>query len=99
MIVAVLLERGADPNYQDSEGNTPLHWASEYDHTDIVSLLCTCGASLSTENDRGVTPAQLAQLNEASDTTLRLLSVPISKASSSPLFSRLKRVYDSLVRS
>ena len=33
--------RDIDPDQQDQEGRTPLNWAAEYGHTEIVkALLC-----------------------------------------------------------
>ena len=40
-MIELLLEKGADPNIKDKNGNTPLHWCG---HVDIVELLISYGA-------------------------------------------------------
>jgi len=35
-IVKLLLERGVDPNVQDHDGETPLHYAARRGHLDMV---------------------------------------------------------------
>ena len=37
--VKLLLENGANPNQQDSIGNTPLHWALRYNDEQLATLL------------------------------------------------------------
>ncbi|MNN10791.1 Ankyrin repeats (3 copies) [compost metagenome] len=44
-LVKTLLEHGANVNQPDSNMTTPLHWAVEYDNTEIVDLLLQYGAS------------------------------------------------------
>jgi ankyrin repeat protein len=39
-----LLEKGAYVHAKDSDGDTPLLWACEYGHNDIVSMLRENGA-------------------------------------------------------
>lgn len=45
-IVQQLLEKGANPNLKDKNGNTPLHWCG---HVDVLQLLISHGANI---NDR-----------------------------------------------
>lgn len=40
-MIELLLEKGADPNIKDKNGNTPLHWCG---HVDIFELLIFYGA-------------------------------------------------------
>lgn len=40
----LLLEAGADKNFQGPEGQTPLHLAAAYGHHDVVKLLLNYGA-------------------------------------------------------
>ena len=43
--VALLLERGADPNLAAAPWATPLAWASKKGHTDIAKTLRAAGAA------------------------------------------------------
>ena len=58
LIVARLLLRGryADVNAQDSEGSTPLHFATYNRRPKIIQLLLAHGASAHIEDDRGRNP-------------------------------------------
>ncbi|PMD56795.1 ankyrin, partial [Hyaloscypha bicolor E] len=38
-VVKLLLEKGADVNAAEQDGQTPLRWASESGHVNIVKLL------------------------------------------------------------
>jgi ankyrin repeat protein len=38
-IVQLLIEKGADVNVKDGDGNTPLQVASEYGYEEIIKLL------------------------------------------------------------
>jgi uncharacterized protein len=43
---ARLIEEGYDPNAFDVVGHTPLHYAAEKEHFDVVSLLLSRGANI-----------------------------------------------------
>ncbi|OJD19756.1 hypothetical protein AJ78_00255 [Emergomyces pasteurianus Ep9510] len=58
--VAGLLARGANPNVQDNNGNSPLHLAALSGHVHIVHRLRLSGANLDATNLRDFTPADLA---------------------------------------
>eukprot|EP00588_Corethron_pennatum_P033435 CAMPEP_0194348694 /NCGR_PEP_ID=MMETSP0171-20130528/106672_1 /TAXON_ID=218684 /ORGANISM="Corethron pennatum, Strain L29A3" /LENGTH=737 /DNA_ID=CAMNT_0039116055 /DNA_START=64 /DNA_END=2273 /DNA_ORIENTATION=+ len=51
-----LLNHGADINYQDSAGITPLYIAVQEDHADLVEMLITKGADLDKARNNGETP-------------------------------------------
>nr|BAP69031.1 RxLR effector candidate protein [Hyaloperonospora arabidopsidis Emoy2] len=42
--VDLLLEAGADSNFQDARGRSPLHWAARLNKTDVVRSLLKAGA-------------------------------------------------------
>ncbi|KAL4895946.1 hypothetical protein BDV59DRAFT_173507 [Aspergillus ambiguus] len=58
--VAGLLARGANPDVQDSIGNTPMHLAALNGHAHIVHRLRLAGANVHARSIRGFTPADLA---------------------------------------
>jgi ankyrin repeat protein len=54
-LVKALLDRGADPNVRDEDGNTPLIKATQYGHTSTARLLLDHSADIHVRNNRGVT--------------------------------------------
>jgi ankyrin repeat protein len=58
-----LLQKGANVNIADADGNTPLILASEKDHTDVVKVLVAAGAKIDAANKEGATPLLLAATN------------------------------------
>jgi len=54
--VELLLEKGADPNISDEDGDTALIEACEGGHTNVVELLMEKGADPNISNKRGRTP-------------------------------------------
>lgn len=56
--VKFLLDKGADVNQADSEGNTPLHFAIKQ-YQEVITLLLTHGANPQIENQCGVKPMDL----------------------------------------
>jgi ankyrin repeat protein len=59
-VVALLLERGADPNARQQVGYTPLMGAASAGRTDMVQALIAAGADPSLVNDEGKTAADIA---------------------------------------
>jgi hypothetical protein len=59
-VVAFLLDRGADPNLQDGEGQTPLHYAVISEQAEVVSLLISRNADPNIPDEAGETPAGAA---------------------------------------
>jgi ankyrin repeat protein len=62
-MVKLLLSLGADVNYRDPLGMTPLSWAAicDYGRTDISEALLTAGADSKTVDKNGATPSELAR--------------------------------------
>ena len=64
-IVAFLIEKGSEFDYKTlATGNTAIGYASMKGHLDIVRLLHSAGASLSSKNKAGWTPLMLAAKHE-----------------------------------
>lgn len=60
-LVNTLIENGADVNYVNSRGQTPVLTAVEYDKTDALKLLLEKGAVVNYPNKNGRTPLALAK--------------------------------------
>ena len=75
-VLRLVYVRGDEINVQDNLGNTPLHWACESGHKDILETLMLAGADETLLNDEGKTPAQVAESNGYSD-MLKLLNIGI----------------------
>jgi ankyrin repeat protein len=59
-LVKISLSEGADPNFRDKFGRTPLSHAAELDHDDIVRLLLEYGAVPTAEDQYGRSPISWA---------------------------------------
>ncbi|WEW55873.1 SPT3 Dosage dependent suppressor of Ty-induced promoter mutations-like protein [Emydomyces testavorans] len=68
--VAGLLARGANPDVQDNNGNTPMHLAAISGHTHIVHRLRLSGADVGARNLRDFAPADLASSLEVHQAVL-----------------------------
>ncbi|XP_025082311.1 ankyrin repeat domain-containing protein 46-like [Pomacea canaliculata] len=67
----VLILGGADVNFRDKQGNTPLHWCGSID---TIELLVDSGASLYLRNKMGLTPKELAYRRGVAPEVLDLLA-------------------------
>lgn len=66
--VESLVKAGADANFKDVVGSTPLHKVARRDKTDLVELFLEHGADWRTKNDQGLTAEQYAPLGQARQT-------------------------------
>ncbi len=55
-IAKILLENGADINFQDNNGNTPLILAIKKKDLELVSFVVLQGADVNLANNEGITP-------------------------------------------
>ncbi len=68
-----LLAIGADPDAQQGDGATALHWATHRNNITAIDALIEAGASVGLANDLGATPLWLAAGNGGADAVARLL--------------------------
>lgn len=55
---------GVSVNLRDSEGRTPLHWAVDRGHLDVVELLISSNADVNAQDEDGQTPLHYAVVCE-----------------------------------
>ncbi len=79
-IVKMLLERGAEVNVREVNGETPLTYASMYDHLEIVEMLLKAGADVNLQGGYGRTALMYAAINAAkSETALKIFQILLDK--------------------
>ena len=66
-IVHAYIARGADVNFVDKQGGTPLHWAAARGLVEIVELLLAHGAKKNCPDKDGETPADIARAKRRLD--------------------------------
>ena len=62
--VKLAIAKGANVNAKDEKGSTALHWATYYEHTDIIRFLLMHGANPYETDNYGVTPIDVARFNK-----------------------------------
>ncbi len=74
-VVALLLEIGADPSIEVSNGyaTLPIHWAASAGETDVVRLFLESGVSVDASSSVGTTALHLAAFGVHPATTLFLI--------------------------
>lgn len=72
--VRLLLERGADVNFQDKNGHSPLHLALLSNHSNNVDILIDFGADLNARDGSGRTTLTIAVERQMVNETKYLLS-------------------------
>jgi ankyrin repeat protein len=55
----ILIDAGADLNFQNNDGSTPLHTSAFFCHPDIVKMLLDKGADKTIKNKYGATPYEM----------------------------------------
>lgn len=58
-MIKLLVEKGADVNAVNADGNTPLHYAVRYGNERMVQYLKKNGARMDIKNKEGLSPAQI----------------------------------------
>ena len=66
------LKDGVDPNFKDEGNWTPLHWAAQEGHLEVVLALIASGAEVSPVDDLGFTPLAIA-VGQGQDEIVRVL--------------------------
>jgi Ankyrin repeats (many copies) len=61
-VARLLIDRGADLQAQDQQGNTPLHWALEKGRIATARLLVDREADIGIKNNQGMTALQVAEI-------------------------------------
>ncbi|KAG4091235.1 ankyrin [Neocallimastix lanati (nom. inval.)] len=77
-VINVLLEREADPNLQDAEGNTALHYAAFKGNKAIIEALVKYKANMEIQNSNHETPIMVACRYQKNDAVKLLLTLGAS---------------------
>ena len=103
----ILLNAGADLNYQNADGSTALHTAIVFDHMEIVKILTEAGADLNIRNNQGATPLHTAAflcrpeavrmlLDKGADPLVKNNSGKTARETVEQPFEEVRAVYDAI---
>lgn len=92
--VKKLILEDANPNIQNTDQETPLHWASAKGHTEIVKVLLEAGANVNEKNLFGSTPLHWASERYHTEIVTLLISNKANvneknAAGATPLYSTI----------
>lgn len=73
-VIELLLKKGASPNIEDNDGNTPLHTAVANGHASTTKIFLENGADLKARNNNGETVLDIASKRETRHIEALLLS-------------------------
>lgn len=68
-----LLDHGANKEAQTDDGWRPLHSASRWNQTEVISLLLQCGVNINAQTDGGHTALHLASTDKDNRDALEIL--------------------------
>jgi len=72
--VDMLISEGANVNYKDDDGRSPLHAASINGHAEVVEMLISKGANVNYKDNNGRSPLHVASVHGHVDVVKLLLS-------------------------
>ncbi|KAI1780339.1 ankyrin repeat-containing domain protein [Hypoxylon cercidicola] len=72
-VINLLLDSGANPNAQNKDQQTALHWAAASGNARIVRMLLEHGADMGVRDVHGFTPWYFAKENGVDDVVIRML--------------------------
>lgn len=80
-LISTLIAAGADQNFQSYfEMNSLLHTAVTKKNTDLITLLLSLGANPTCKNKKGMTPLELAQAPENTESKKAILNYQLTTA-------------------
>ena len=77
-VIRLLLQKGADVNKRDRNGDTPAHYAAYWNSTKAIAMLINHGASINIKNNRRKKPIDSARRYNREE-AVRMLEQIISK--------------------
>ena len=84
LIVKILVPLTDNPNAPNKIGDTPIHKAAEYGHTEIVKILAPLTDKPNAQNKAGITPIYQAAQAEAGYTEIIKILVPLTDNPNAP---------------
>jgi len=103
----ILIDAGADLNYQNADGSTALHTAAAFGKTEVAKILIDVGIDLNSQNNEGATALHTAAffchleivetlLAKSADKTLKNKAGQTALESVEAPFEDVKFIYDAI---